>query len=120
MSTKVTPDEDPMSVWPTVEKALTEKLVEVLEPELKSKPIVWSQEVVLAAKTAAVAMANLWDLLRVVEGEYGVEFDGTLAMIDGLAAECNTPASMDDLDNESVRCCLDFMDGADGEDEEDA
>jgi hypothetical protein len=59
------------------------------------------------ASGAASALAKLWDALRIIEVKYGVEFDGTVAAVETLAAECELP------DNIIAVSAADFMETLD-------
>lgn len=69
----------------------------------------WPQDVIATAKAAAVAVALFWDALRRVEGQTNMEFDGSMDVVEELAADCHCPASVNDLDSENVVVVLDRM-----------
>jgi|HubBroStandDraft_6_1064221.scaffolds.fasta_scaffold10373_8 hypothetical protein len=72
----------------------------VRDKELRSR-------IVRAAQEASVAVATFWDSLRVAEAEYGVEFDGTLNVIDALASSTDVPP--EPLSEENVLGILDTL-----------
>lgn len=75
------------------------------------KKIVWTPEVIQAVKSAAVAVAIMWDRLREMEIANRCDFDKTMQMLgDGLAPECNHPPSTGDLTDEQVVEALDRLD----------
>jgi hypothetical protein len=69
----------------------------------------WTPEVIQAARSAAVAVAEFWDALRELEVDTGFEFEGTLGMIDGLASNCDAPPSFSDLKDEDITAHLDEL-----------
>ena len=69
----------------------------------KRRKIKWTPEVISAAKTAAVALAEFWDALFIFEQANGISFDGTADMLGSyLAPECGHPPAFADLPNDVV------------------
>jgi hypothetical protein len=64
--------------------------------------LVWTPEVIQAAKRASLAMAEFWDELRQFEIASKMDFDGTAEMIGILASEHGYPPSIDDLGDQTV------------------
>jgi hypothetical protein len=50
-----------------------------------------------AARKAAVALAEFWDVLSKLENSYDVELADGVAVISSLASECNHPPRTEDL-----------------------
>jgi hypothetical protein len=69
----------------------------------------WTSEVIQAAKSASVAMAEFWDALRQFEEKNVIEFEGTTEMISSLASEHEIPPSIADLSDETVITHLNEM-----------
>lgn len=62
---------------------------------------------IAAAKEAAVFMAALWDVMRPFENDdTGDHFDGTVRMVEELAAAMSSPASVHDVADETVWQCI--------------
>lgn len=60
------------------------------------------REVVAAVTNAAVAMAELWDVLSDIESAHNCEFDDTAQMVSNLAGSCNMPPSPSDLTDDDI------------------
>ena len=58
--------------------------------------------VVAVIKNAAVAIAEMWDVLREIENASNLEFDKTVEMAEILASDCRTPPRPRDLREEHV------------------
>lgn len=53
--------------------------------------------IVESLRAVAVAQAEFWDVLHEVEAEHDASIETDMYLIDGLAGDCNTPASFADL-----------------------
>ena len=69
----------------------------------------WTPEAITAAKCAAVALAEFWDVLRAIECNNGIEFDGTQKAIESLAADCDIPPKHSQLTDAMVTDTLNEM-----------
>jgi hypothetical protein len=64
------------------------------------------RDVVSAVQKAAVAVAELWDVLKGIEDTHNVEFDGTDQMVGLLASQCAMPPQPEDVTEEDVLTVL--------------
>lgn len=58
-------------------------------------------QLVALTRAAAISMAALWDGMGAHEGEQG-QFDGTVDMVSMLAAQCDSPPTLDDVSDENI------------------
>jgi hypothetical protein len=53
-------------------------------------------------RTAAIAQAEFWDVLRQMENEHGCEIEPDVDLISELAGECSCPPSLADLQDDDI------------------
>lgn len=64
-------------------------------------------ELLRVCRAAAAAVAEFWDVLGGIEGRLGRSFDGTLRVVESLAADCNTPPDEADITLDAVMDVID-------------
>lgn len=80
-----------------------EKLLAALAPEEK-------EELISAARAAAVGTAQLWDALRTIESNHEVTIEATEEFISILAGDLDSPPSFDEITEETVILAMDSLD----------
>ena len=68
-----------------------------------------SEQLILTARAAAVAMAEYWDALRAIEIAHKVELEGMTDVISSLAGNCSFPPTFSDLRHVTIAEILEMM-----------